>query len=52
MKSKRMKWVRHTLHMGEMRNIYKILGGNLKEKYYFNDQGVGRKIMLRLVLKK
>jgi hypothetical protein len=26
-KSRRMRWVRHVVHMGEMRNVHKILVG-------------------------
>jgi hypothetical protein len=29
-KSRRMRWARHAACMGEMKNIYKILVGNLK----------------------
>jgi hypothetical protein len=26
-KSRRMRWVRHVAHMGEIRNVYKVLVG-------------------------
>jgi len=32
MKVRRMRWVRHVAHMGEMRNVYKILVGKPKGK--------------------
>jgi hypothetical protein len=31
MKSRRMRWVEHVAHTGEMRNLYKILDGNMQE---------------------
>jgi hypothetical protein len=39
-KSRRMRWVGHVARMGEMRNAYNILVGNLKVK----DQKTTQKI--------
>jgi hypothetical protein len=38
--------------MGEMRNAYKILVGNLKGRDYSEDLGVDRKILLQWILGK
>jgi hypothetical protein len=39
-KSKRMRWAGHVARMGEWRNIYRVLIGNLKGKYHLEGQGV------------
>jgi hypothetical protein len=41
-KSRRIRWAGHVAHMGEMRNVYKILVENLK-----GDPNVDRKIILQ-----
>jgi hypothetical protein len=38
--------------MGEMRNTYKILVGNLNGRDHFEDVGVGRRIKLKCILRK
>jgi hypothetical protein len=30
--SRRMRWVRHISHMGEMKNVYKVLTGKSERK--------------------
>jgi hypothetical protein len=35
MKSRRMRWARHWVLMGERRGVYSVLVGNLREKYPF-----------------
>jgi hypothetical protein len=34
-----MRWVEHVARVGETRNKYKILMGNLKGKYYLGETG-------------
>jgi hypothetical protein len=38
-KSRRMRWVGHMAHIGEERNVYRILMGKPKERDYLEDQG-------------
>jgi hypothetical protein len=39
-KSRRMKWVGHVEHMGERRNVYRVLVGKPEGKDHLEDQGV------------
>jgi hypothetical protein len=39
-----MKWARHVARMGEMRNAYKVLVGNLKGRCHLEDVGVINKL--------
>jgi hypothetical protein len=43
-KPRRMRWVRHAVYMGEIRNPYKILVGNLKGRDHSEDLGIDEKI--------
>jgi hypothetical protein len=47
-KSRRIRWARHVIHVGEMRYGYKILVGNLKGR----DLGVDRSNVLEGILEK
>jgi hypothetical protein len=47
-----MRWVGHVAHMGEMRNMYKILVGNLKARDHSDVLGVGGRIILEWMLEK
>jgi hypothetical protein len=40
-KLKRMGWIMHVASMGERRNTYKYLVGNLHERGYYRDLVVG-----------
>jgi hypothetical protein len=51
-KSRRVRWVGHVAHMGEMRNAYKILVSKLEEKSPLGKLGIGGKIMLEWILGK
>jgi hypothetical protein len=44
-KSKRMRWARHVAHMGEMRNVYRIFIGNMKERNHSGEEVGGRIIL-------
>jgi hypothetical protein len=39
-KSRRMRWVGHAAHMGEGRNVYRVLVGKPEGKDHLKDQGV------------
>jgi hypothetical protein len=47
-----MRWAGHVALMGEMRNAYAVLGGNLKERDRPEDLDVNGKIILEWVLGK
>jgi hypothetical protein len=38
--------------MGEGRGVYRVLGGNLKERDHWGDPGVDGRIILRRISKK
>jgi hypothetical protein len=40
-KSRRMRWAGNVARMGEKRNAYRILVGNLKERDHWEDQDIG-----------
>lgn len=46
-----MVLVGHVAHMIEMRNSYKTLDGKPEGKRHVADLGIGRKIVLTLILK-
>jgi hypothetical protein len=39
-KTRRMRWAGHVAHMGEGRNMYRVLLGKPKGKNHLKDQGV------------
>jgi hypothetical protein len=47
-----MRWVAHVACMGDMRNAYTMLIGNLKKRAYSEDLGVVGKIILEWLLGK
>jgi len=42
-----MSWVGHVARMGERRDVYRVLVGNVRKKGHLEDQGVDRSIILR-----
>jgi hypothetical protein len=52
MKSRRMRWEGHVVHMGEMKNEYKILVENLNARDHLEDIGVDGRIILKWILEK
>jgi DNA-directed RNA polymerase len=50
-KPQRMTLVRHVTHMGELRNVYKILSENLKGTDDLEDVSVVRRIMKWILTK-
>jgi hypothetical protein len=47
-KSRRMRWAGHVAHMGEGRNVYRVLVGKPEGKTHLKDHGVdGVKMDLR-----
>jgi hypothetical protein len=46
-KSRRMRWVRHVVRLGEGRGVYRVLVGNLRERDHWGKSGVDGKIILR-----
>jgi cytidylate kinase len=46
-KSRRERWAGHVSDMGEMRNVYKILVGSLKEEVNSENLVVDGKIILQ-----
>jgi hypothetical protein len=49
-KSRRMRWAGHVDRLGAMRNEYKILVENLKERDCLENLGVNYKIILKWIL--
>jgi hypothetical protein len=45
-KSRGMRWARHVARMGEVRNVYTILNGNLKGKDHSEDLSVDGRLIL------
>jgi hypothetical protein len=43
-KSRQLRWAGHVTHMGEERNVYKVLVESLKERDHSEDQGVDRRM--------
>jgi hypothetical protein len=46
-KSRKMRWVRHTVCIGQMRQVYKILVGKPKRTDYSEDPCKDRRIILK-----
>jgi len=51
-KLRRIRWAGHVARMGESRGVYRVLVGNLKERYHWGDQGVDGRIILSLIFRK
>jgi hypothetical protein len=47
-----MRWMKHILHMGEMRNEYIMLVGRPEGKEPLGDVGIGKRMILEWVLEK
>jgi hypothetical protein len=46
-KSKMLRWVECVRHMGQMRNAYIILAGNMNRRDYSGDPHVDERIIVR-----
>jgi hypothetical protein len=51
-KKRRVRWVGHVAHLGEMRNAYKILSDSLKGRDHLEDLGMDGKIIFEWILEK
>jgi hypothetical protein len=51
-KSRRMRWAGHVACMGERRDIYRVLVGNLSERDHLGDASVDGTIILRSIFRK
>ena len=49
--SKRMRWAGHIAYMGERKDAYKVLVGNMRERDYLYDPGVDGRIILRWIFR-
>jgi hypothetical protein len=47
-----MRWAVHVVRVVEVRGVYRVLWGNLKEIDHWKDPGVDGRIMLRWILRK
>jgi hypothetical protein len=52
MKSRRMRWVGHVARMGEVRDAYRILVGDMREGDHLEDPGIDGKIILKCIFGK
>ena len=51
-KSRRMRWLDHVAGLGESRGAYRVLVGNLREKYHLEDPAVYERIILKCIFEK
>jgi hypothetical protein len=51
-KSRRMRWAGHIARLGEMRGVYRVCCGNLRERYHLEGPGICRRIILRRIFRK
>ena len=51
-KSRRMWWVVHVARIGKSRHVYRVLVGNLRERYHLEDPKVDGRIILRWIFRK
>jgi hypothetical protein len=49
---RRMIWAGHVARMGEMRDVYRGLWGNTRERVHLEDPGVDGRIILRWICRK
>jgi hypothetical protein len=49
-KLRRMRWEGHVVHMGDRRGIYRVLVGNLRERYHLGNPGIDGWIILTHLL--
>jgi hypothetical protein len=52
MKSRRLRWVRHVVCVGEGRGMCRVLVGDLRERDDWRDPGIDGKIILRWIFRK
>jgi hypothetical protein len=50
-RSRKIRWVGHVTHRGEMRNAYKILVTNLKGRDHLGDISINGRTILTQILK-
>jgi hypothetical protein len=50
-KSRKMRWVGHVAHMGEGRNVYRVLVGQPKGKNHLKDQGIDGRMGIKIDLR-
>jgi hypothetical protein len=43
-KSRRIRWVKHVASMGDIRVVYRVLVGNLRERDHLGDTGIDGRI--------
>jgi hypothetical protein len=48
----RMRWAGHVAQMGPQRGVYRVLVGNLKERYHWGDPGIDGRIILGWMFRK
>jgi hypothetical protein len=46
-KWRRMRWAGKVAFMGERRGVYRVLVGNLRERFHLEDPGIDGRIILR-----
>jgi hypothetical protein len=47
-----MGWARHVARVGEMRGIYRLWWGNLRERYHLEDPDINGRIILKWIFRK
>jgi len=51
-KSRRIGWAGHVVHVGEKRGVYKVWWGNLRERHLLGDPVIDGRIILRWIFRK
>jgi hypothetical protein len=51
-KLRKMRWARHIVCMGEGKDMYRVLVGNLRERDHWGDPGIGGRVILRWKFRK
>jgi hypothetical protein len=49
---KSRRWAGHVARIGERRDVYRVLVGNLRERDHLGDPGIDERIILRWIFKK
>ena len=49
---KSRRWAGHVARIGERRDVYRVLVGNLRERDHLGDPGIDERIILRWTFKK